>query len=145
MERGQLVWVLFGTGIMALAIGRGYAADDNQPMSSAPDHTFARAGGSNRLSCLANPSMNPGYIMYPVGGGVTPLLGSHTSTVAGPMQGTYGIDYSGRLFPRAVALRYSMVPKPQGGIGSYATNEKRKVPHILGIFNVKPATTAEDH
>ncbi len=143
MERGQLVWVLFGTGLMALSIGTGRAEDEQQAMSSAPDHTFARAGNSNRVSCLAKPSVTPDSIVYQVGGGAPARFGSRASTLAGPSQGTYGLDYSGRWFPRAVALRYSVDPKPQGGIGSYAAIEKRKVPNIFGIFNVQPEKEEE--
>lgn len=143
MERGQLVWVLFGTGLMALSIGTGRAEDEQQAMSSAPDHTFARAGNSNRVSCLAKPSVTPDSIVYQVGGGAPARLGSRNSTLAGPLQGTYGLDYSGRWFPRGVALRYFVDPKPQGGIGSYDAIEKRKVPNIFGIFNVQPEKEEE--
>lgn len=144
MERGQLIWLLLGTGAMALFTSGGRAADDGQPMSSAPDHTFARAGNSNMVSKIAGPSLTRGNILIPVGGGAPALLHSRSSAPASQFEGTYGMDWSGRWFRRGVNLRHAFAPKYQGGPGSYATNEKRHVPNVFNLFNAKPEPAGEE-
>lgn len=144
MERGQLVWFMLGTGLMALMSTGGRAADDGQPMSSAPDHTFARAGNSNMVSKLAGPSLTRGNILIPVGGGVPAIVHKRSSGPAGPLDGTWGMDWSGRWFHRHVNLRYAFAPRLQGGAGAYATNEKHHVPNVFNLFNARPEPAGEE-
>lgn len=138
MERGQVIWIVLGTGAMAVLASGGRAADDGQAMSSAPDHTFARAGNANMVSRLAGPSLTRGNILVPVGGGAPAVFHSRISAPASQADGTQGMDWSGRWFHRHVSLRYAFEPKYQGGPGSYETNEKRHVPNVFNLFNARP-------
>lgn len=138
MERGQLIWILVGTGALALMTGGAMAADDGQPMSSAPDHTFHRAGNPQLVSRLAGPGLTRGNVMVAVGGGAPAVFHWRKSAPAGPFEGTMGMDWSGRWFHRHVDLRHAFAPRYQGGAGSYATHERRHVPNVFNLFNARP-------
>lgn len=80
----------------------------------------ARAGCAMLVRPRAIPSQTRHYGGYAVGGGV-PLRGASP----GPEQGTFGWDYFGLTVPKRVALRWSVLPREQGGAGQYRTTGAR--------------------
>jgi len=96
------------------------------------------------VSKLAGPSLTRGNILIPVGGGVPAIHHKRSSGPAGPLDGTWGMDWSGRWFHRHVNLRYAFAPRLQGGAGSYATNEKHHVPNVFNLFNARPEPAGEE-
>ncbi len=126
MARHSLWIALAGT----LALGGSLrAADDAIPLGSGVcDHTFARAGYPNEVSCLAHPTNSPAYCGYYVGGGCV-LRGGPP----GPLDGTWGWDFVGRpCLPHKVMLGWCFKCRYQGGSGSYRT-DGRPVPNVFDV------------
>jgi hypothetical protein len=84
----------------------------------AADH--ARAGCAMLVRPHAIPTETRHYGGYRVGGTV-PLRG----VAPAPDEGTFGWDYFGMTVPKRVALRWSLVPRGQGGAGQYRTTGPR--------------------
>jgi hypothetical protein len=120
---------LFSLPLAVCLVGANGArcADTAIPLGSdGCNHTFARAGHPELVSHCARPSNTPAYLGYLVGGG-SPCRGG----APGPLQGTFGWDYSGcRLSPRHVALRWRN--RYQGGSGAYKT-DSLYVPNVFAI------------
>lgn len=86
-------------------------------------HTMERAGNPNKIACWAIPFPNHRYIGYYVGGGVA--CGGEPRL---PDDGTWGVDYQGRILPRKVIQNFSHGRLYQGGTGSYKTDGPRLKP-----------------
>ncbi|MSR32954.1 MAG: hypothetical protein EXR99_15785 [Gemmataceae bacterium] len=104
------------------------AADDGIPMDSNPEHSWQQTGWANRVKKHAMPTHSPGYGGYWVGGACVKNGGA-----PGPVDGTYGRDYFGRLFERKVVLGWCFKDKAKGGAGNYATDKGPVVPNIFAI------------
>lgn len=99
------------------------------------NHTFARAGYSDQLSCLASPSVTPNYCGYYVGGGCACGGGP-----PGPLQGTWGWDYCHTCcLAHRVALGWCH--RYQSGIGSYRTD----FIHVPNVFALLVPKNEEHH
>lgn len=96
-----------------------------------PPHTEQRAGYPNRIAWYAIPAPNMKYRSGYVGGGTLwrgePRYAS---------EGTWGMDYRGRIIPKKTFLLWSHGRRYQGGTGSYNPDKGPvvPVPRILRDF-----------
>jgi hypothetical protein len=99
-------------------------------------HTDQRAGYPREVSKRAAPSNTHEYFGYYVGGNcLLPRFG----TGPGPLQGTYGWDYSGKHFRRNVVLFFCTRCKFYEGLGQYEPDRGPHVPNVLGLkFKERP-------
>jgi hypothetical protein len=123
--------------------GAARSADDDKPLGSdGCNHTFARAGYPDEVSCLAKPGRRPEYCGYYVGGGC--VVGPHYSNAGppNPLQGTFGWDYcQGPCWlNHRVMLGWCYNCRPKGGIGSYHTDG----PHVPNPLALKLRETNGD-
>ena len=88
------------------------------------DH-FQRAGHSQEISRLAQPSNGPGSIGYYVGGGALALFRGEAPYSD---EGTWGWDYRGWLLPRRVSLLWWHGRRTQGGVGAYKSDGPKLPP-----------------
>src|SRR5581483_4428077 len=94
-------------------------------------HTDERAGYPREISKCAALSNTCEYYGYYVGGNcVLKCKGGGP----GPLQGTYGWDYSGKCFHRNIILHFCERCKYYQGIGAY---NPEKGPHVPNVFGIK--------
>ena len=86
---------------------------------------FARAGNPQCISPLAMPAESPHEVSYYAGGG------ARTKAWRGEerreIEGIWGVDYGGILFPKHVDLGWWHGSRYQGGYGAYRTDGPRIV------------------
>jgi hypothetical protein len=116
--------------------GAARSADDAIPLNSdGCNHTFARAGYPDQISCLAKPTIRPEYCGYYVGGGC--VCGPHVchGGPPEPLQGTFGWDYCHGPcgLHHRVVLGWCFGCRPKGGTGAYKTEG----PHVPNPFALK--------
>jgi len=103
--------------LMATFVLIANRSDGNPPMRIEDEQE--RAGFPQEISRFARPSTNAGHVGYYVGGGAAWWRRSEPPT---PIEGTWGLDYQGRLFPRRVILNWWHGRRYQGGTGAYKTD-----------------------
>jgi hypothetical protein len=84
---------------------------------------FARAGNPQCISPLAMPAESPHEVSYYAGGGArTKARGGEERR---EVEGIWGVDYGGILFPKHVDLGWWHGARYQGGYGAYRTDGPR--------------------
>ncbi len=101
------------------------------PEPGKPRHfcdNMERAGNPQTLSHWLEPTNTNEWCGQYVGGG-----GGHGAGPRCRTEGTWGWDYTGRIYPRKAFLGWNHGRYPQGGTGSYRTDDPFPIPNIFTL------------
>lgn len=121
MCRLLAVAVALAVGILHCDVGLAQRPWNQKQRPVVMENDYVRSGFPWEVRRFARPTRTPAYDYGYVGGGAAINWGRPRSLE----QGTWGRDYVGVLYPRAVWLNYWGPSRYQGGTGGYTTDGPR--------------------